>query len=512
MDKVIFEDNEITTTQAPDPMIMRAVSRIGQVLREKWRLDVLLGVGGMAAVYAVTHRNGSRAAVKLLHPELSTDRQVRARFLREGYVANAVGHEGAVKVIDDDVDEDGSAFLVMELLDGETLEHRRLRCGGRLREDEVLWVADQVLDVLAAAHAKGIVHRDIKPDNIFITRTGQVKLLDFGIARLREVTSKSTATKSGATMGTPAFMPPEQARGLWDEVDGRSDLWALGATMWNLLTGQIVHEGRTANEQLLYAMTKEPPLLEKLLPKASPTVCHLVNRSLTFARERRWRDAKRMQDALRSAYSDCYGKPITTSPRITIPDSVPNRTLANTAVPHPATPQLPTTASPVAATRNATTVPGSKSRARLMAVVGGGVAALAMTVTLVVWLISSLAGDAEPTAASGGPSERVTVQDVPARPTSMPSHAAPSGASSSSIPPVPPTVSVSELPIAGPPPSAVPRPRPTATATATASAPSATAPARVLPSSVPSNPYISCSPPFTIDRVTGKKHFKVECL
>ncbi len=515
MDKVIFDDNEVTTTQAPDPAIMRAVSRIGQVLHEKWRLDVLLGVGGMAAVYAVTHRNGSRAAVKLLHPELSTDRQVRARFLREGYVANAVGHDGAVKVIDDDVDDDGSAFLVMELLDGETLEDRRLRCGGRLREDEVLWVADQVLDVLSAAHAKGIVHRDIKPDNIFITRTGQVKLLDFGIARLREVTSESTATKSGATMGTPAFMPPEQARGLWDEVDGRSDLWALGATMWNLLTGQIVHEGRTANEQLLYAMTKEPPLLEKLLPKASPTVCHLVNRSLTFARERRWRDAKRMQDALRSAYSDCYGKPITTSPRITIPDSVPNRTLANASVPHPATPRLPTTAGPVAATRNATTVPGAKSRAKLMAMVAGGVAALAMTVTVVVWVFSTLASDAEPSAASG-PSEHVTVQELPpARSTSTPSRAAPSSAPSSntaSTPTTPPTVSVSELPIAGPPPSASPRPRPSATSTAIA--PSATAPVRVLPSAVPSNPYntVSCSPPFTIDRATGQKHFKVECL
>ena len=487
------DDVTTTTTQLTDPVVMRAMTRIGQVLREKWRLDVLLGVGGMAAVYAVTHRNGSRAAIKLLHPELSTDHQVRTRFLREGYVANAVGHDGAVKVIDDDVAEDGSAFLVMELLDGETLEDRRLRCGGRLQEDDVLWVADQVLDVLAAAHAKGIIHRDIKPDNIFITRSGQVKVLDFGIARLREVTSKSTATKSGATMGTPAFMPPEQARGLWDEVDGRSDLWAVGATMWNLLTGQVVHEGRTANEQLLFAMTKEPPLLETVLANASLGVCHLINRSLTFAKERRWRDAARMQDALRNAYNDCFGQPITTSPRITIPDSVPNRTLANTVAPHPITPRLPTTARPVAATRNATTVPGAKSRRKLAVVIGSGLAAIAVTVTAVVLLLSGTPGDAAPAA---GSSERVTVQEVQpsARPAPTTSHD-PSGAPSSSTPP---TVSANDLPVA--PPA-----RPRSTVSPTRSAPAATTP-RVQPS------VVSCNPPFTIDRVTGKKHFKVECL
>ena len=116
-----------------------------------------------------------------------------------------------VTVIDDDVAEDGAAFLVMELLDGETLEQRRVRSGGRLSEDEVLCVADQLLDVLIAAHARGIVHRDFKPENVFLTRTGVIRILDFGIARLRELSTKSTATQTGSSMGTPAFMPPEQA-------------------------------------------------------------------------------------------------------------------------------------------------------------------------------------------------------------------------------------------------------------------------------------------------------------
>jgi eukaryotic-like serine/threonine-protein kinase len=162
-------DADSGPTETLDQVSLRAQMRIGSTLHGKWHLDVLLGIGGMATVYASTHRNGSRAAVKILHHELSINPQIRSRFLREGYLANAVGHEGAVKVIDDDVAEDGSLYLVTELLDGETLEERRVRLGGSLSQDEVLLVADQLLDVLVAAHAKGIVHRDLRPENVFLT-------------------------------------------------------------------------------------------------------------------------------------------------------------------------------------------------------------------------------------------------------------------------------------------------------------------------------------------------------
>src|SRR5258708_7054483 len=119
---VATEYDDDLVTELFDPLVVRAQQRIGQALREKWRLDVLLGVGGMAAVYAATHRNGSRVAIKILHAELSVSSEIRMRFLREGYAANAVGHDGVVSVSDDDVGEDGAPFLVMELLDGETLE------------------------------------------------------------------------------------------------------------------------------------------------------------------------------------------------------------------------------------------------------------------------------------------------------------------------------------------------------------------------------------------------------
>jgi serine/threonine protein kinase len=298
--------------QPNDPVAERAKQRVGVTLKDKWRLDELVGVGGMAAVYSATHRNGMRVAVKMLHGELSVDAEVRQRFLREGYLANKVDHPGAVAVLDDDTADDGAAFLVMELLEGETLAHRFERKARTLLIEEVLLIADKVLDILAAAHDKQLVHRDIKPDNIFLTRAGDVKLLDFGIARLREISPhvsppKTSATRSGSTMGTPAYMAPEQARARWDEVDGRTDLWSVGATMFKLLTGRVVHVADTINEQLLAAMTKPAPPLATLVPTVPIPVLEVVDKALLYARDERWADARAMQRAIRDAYQAITG-------------------------------------------------------------------------------------------------------------------------------------------------------------------------------------------------------------
>src|SRR5258708_29891152 len=164
---------------APDDedVVIRAQRRIGTVLRGKYRLDRVLGVGGMATVYAATHRNGKEFALKLLHPELALRKDIRARFIREGYVANAVKHPASVAVLDDDVGEDGTAFLVMELLHGQTVETLWQRSDEQLPLALVAGIALQLLDVLAAAHARGVVHRDIKPENVLLTAEGQVKVL-----------------------------------------------------------------------------------------------------------------------------------------------------------------------------------------------------------------------------------------------------------------------------------------------------------------------------------------------
>jgi len=191
----------------------------------------------------------------------------------------------------------------MELLEGETIERRWERKGRRLPVVETLSIANELLDVLAAAHTKGVVHRDIKPENVFLTRTGKVKVLDFGIARLGSSPAPRRRRKSGATMGTPAFMSPEQARGRWDEVDARSDLWAVGATMFALLTGRFVHQAGTLNEQLLAAMTTVAPAIGTVLPDLDPEVARVVDRALAPSADDRWPDARAMQAGIREAYA-----------------------------------------------------------------------------------------------------------------------------------------------------------------------------------------------------------------
>ena len=279
-----------------------AQSRVASRLDGKWLLDALLGYGGSAAVYAATHRNGKRAAIKVLHPHCVADENLRNRFVREGYVANKIDHPGAVSVLDDDIAEDGTVYLVMELLEGTSLEKAGRGEAPPPTMADVVRIADDLLDVLAKAHALGIVHRDIKPANLFITTAGQLKVLDFGIARLAEATPDGAgATQTGFMMGTPAFMPPEQARARWAEVDARSDLWAVGATMIALMTGRRPRSAETPNEELLLAMTAALPAVSSIVPNLPSPIAAIIDRAVAFNRDERWPDARAMQQALRSA-------------------------------------------------------------------------------------------------------------------------------------------------------------------------------------------------------------------
>jgi len=293
-------------TTADDEVLRFAQSRLGQVLKAKYTLDRVLGVGGMGAVYAATHRNRKRFAVKVLHPELSCVESIRTRFLREGYVANSVNHPGAVAVLDDDISEDGSAFLVMELLDGASFEAVWEASGRSLPLATLLAWLEQVLDVLAAAHEQGIVHRDLKPANLFLTETGTVKVLDFGIARLRDA-SGGGATQTGAALGTPAFMAPEQALGQTAQVDARTDLWALGATLFVLITGRLVHEGESPTELLINSATRAAPALGSIAPGVPKAIAAVVDRALAFSKEQRFASALEMKEALAFAYREAFG-------------------------------------------------------------------------------------------------------------------------------------------------------------------------------------------------------------
>lgn len=272
-----------------------AEARVGQLVLGKWRLVRLIGVGGTAAVFEATHRNGSRAAIKLLHPDLAGFEQVRERFLAESYAANRVAHAGVVSVRDEGTTDDGAVFLVMDLLQGQTLAERR-RAGAPLSVGEVLEIARQLLDVLAHAHDRGIVHCDIKPENVFLTREGRVRLLDFGGARFRAL-ELGRINEPGHALGTPAFMAPEQAFGNSAELDGRCDLWSLGATMYLLLSGTPARESGSATEQLLGAMTRPVRSLGEVadLPRS---VVAVVDRALAFERDDRFPDARSMQLAV----------------------------------------------------------------------------------------------------------------------------------------------------------------------------------------------------------------------
>jgi len=283
-------------------IIERANARLGSVLKGKWRLDAVIGIGGLASDYAATHRNQARVAIKLLHPEVALDAEVTARFLREGYVANKVGHPGTVTVLDDDVTDDGAPFLVMELLLGQTLETMLALAPDGVAVHEVVPLLDQLLDVLAAAHDKGIVHRDLKPENLFLTQDGRLKVLDFGIARLRELSQPSpSATQAGSVLGTPAFMAPEQALGRWHEVDGRTDIWSVGATAFTLLTGRFVHEAQTVQEQLVLSATRPARNVRQVNANVPLGLAAVVDRALCFDRAQRFGHARVMRGALRYA-------------------------------------------------------------------------------------------------------------------------------------------------------------------------------------------------------------------
>jgi serine/threonine-protein kinase len=291
-----------------------AQRRVGCVLDDKWTLERLLGVGGMAAVYAAKHRNGARAAIKVLHPELSRLKEVRERFLREGYAANRVEHAGAVRVLDDDVvasgPEAGTAYIVMELLEGESLQER-IEHPPPMSELEFLSIARSVLEVLEAAHARGVVHRDLKPENLFLVRAAsndggpasgvKVKVLDFGLARLVQ---GQAITTYGLALGTPSFMSPEQAAGRIDEIDGRTDLFALAATGFRICAGRRIHEAGNPVDLVRKMASLAAPRVRSVRPDVSEACARVIDRALEFRREDRYESAAAMREDVDRAIAE----------------------------------------------------------------------------------------------------------------------------------------------------------------------------------------------------------------
>ncbi len=271
-------------------------ARVGSVIKGKWKVDALLGVGGMAAVFAASHRNGQRTALKILHADFAREKTICERFLREAYVSNKVNHSATVQVLDDDVTEQGEPFLIMELLEGETVRDAWKKCGRTMPAGRVLQICERIVDCLASCHAIKVIHRDLKPANIFITHEGEIKVLDFGVAQMRDATSERTAT--GTALGTPAYMSPEQAMGLVDQLDGRADLFSTGAMMHALITGHRINNGRTEQEALVMAATKPVPSVARIASHLPIELIKAIDKSLAWDRRNRFQDAREMQAAI----------------------------------------------------------------------------------------------------------------------------------------------------------------------------------------------------------------------
>ena len=282
-----------------------ARARVGTTIDGLWHVDGLVAVGGSATIYAATDGRGKRYAVKVFDVDLTEVPSALAHFRAEGRVANRIGHAGVVNVLAEGTTEDGAPYLVMPLLDGETAQQRLQRHAGGLPAREALAIVEAVLDVLVAAHGRGIVHRDLKPDNVFLERGGGVRVLDFGIARLADNPDR---TMHGTVLGTPGYMPPEQARGKIDEVGPRSDLWSAGALLYTLLTGRVLHEAPTLIASVLRAQNDPVGPAVQLVPGAGEALANALDGALAFDPSHRWMDASAMLLAVRAATDEARGK------------------------------------------------------------------------------------------------------------------------------------------------------------------------------------------------------------
>ncbi|MCA9565399.1 MAG: serine/threonine protein kinase, partial [Myxococcales bacterium] len=229
---------------------------IGEIISDRWRLTEAVGSGGMATVYAAQDKSGGWVAIKLMHPDQTTDTGLRQRFIREAELMSVVGHHpGAVKIYEFGITANGQPFIAMDLLVGESVSDVWKRYRKKLPVQLALDIGLQSLSFLKACHELGIFHRDLKPSNLFLMKDGTVKVLDFGIAHFSHQDMDLTAP--GQALGTPAFMSPEQAAGRLDLLDQRSDIFSLGATLYTLLSGQRLHDASSAQQAFVLAATSQ---------------------------------------------------------------------------------------------------------------------------------------------------------------------------------------------------------------------------------------------------------------
>ena len=292
-------------------------SFVGSVLDGQYQIESLLGKGGMGAVYRARHiLLGDRVAIKLLPPEMRSNTEWLRRFQREGQAARRFRHPNAVTVYDLRTSADGMIYLVMEYVEGTTLD-AELKRHGRFSPAEALTMLKPVMSVLNAAHAMGVVHRDLKPENIMIGKAGTqgeptVKLLDLGIAKLREVagvekTGNTALTIAGQMLGTPYYMSPEQWGELPDdgnsEIDGRADLYSLGVLFYEIIVGKRPFGGLTILELRKQHVSETPRPLHEVAPGVTEAFSKAIGRAIAKDRSDRQSTAAQLEADLMAALS-----------------------------------------------------------------------------------------------------------------------------------------------------------------------------------------------------------------
>ncbi|MBI4951754.1 MAG: serine/threonine protein kinase, partial [Myxococcales bacterium] len=273
---------------------------VGATLSNTYTVVRVVGEGGMGRVYEAKHTRikSKRFAIKTLHPEFARSAEVLQRFYREVEAASSIQSPHVVGVYDVDKTPDGRPFFVAEYLEGSDLG-ALLDKTGKLGVASAVYIARQVCKALAAAHARGVVHRDIKPDNIFLTGDPQqplVKVVDFGISRIEEGEGGSNLTKTGIIMGTPSFMSPEQARGV--RSDQRTDVYALGAVLYACLTGTEPFDKGDASSTVVAVLTEEPPRPRDIEPSIPEHLEAIVQRAMAKDPAERYQSMVELDDAL----------------------------------------------------------------------------------------------------------------------------------------------------------------------------------------------------------------------